>query len=96
MTTFLMFGTYTAAAEKKVSSKRTKHANAIIKGLKGRVVAEYAMLGKPDLLLIVELPDVKDVIKASIELSELTGISFTTEPAVTVAEFDKLFKTIKK
>jgi uncharacterized protein with GYD domain len=91
MTTFLMFGTYTAAAEKKISSKRTKHANAVIKGLKGRVVAEYVMLGQPDLLLIVELPGINEVVKASVELSELTGISFTTEPAIHVAEFDKLF-----
>lgn len=91
MTTFLMFGTYTAAAEKKISSKRTKHANTVIKKCGGRVVAEYVMLGKPDLLIIVDLPGVKDVIKASVELSELTGISFTTEPAITVAEFDKLF-----
>jgi len=86
-----MFGTYTATAEKKISSKRTKHANAVIKKLKGRVVSEYVMLGKPDLLLIVELASINDVIKASVELSELTGIQFTTEPAIQVAEFDKLF-----
>jgi uncharacterized protein with GYD domain len=91
MNTFLMFGTYTATAEKKISSKRTKHANAVIKGLKGRVVAEYVMLGKPDMLLIVELPGLNDVIKASVELSDLTGIQFSTEPAIHVADFDKLF-----
>jgi len=86
-----MFGTYTAAAEKKISSKRTKHANAVIKELGGKVLAEYVMLGKPDLLLIVELPSIDAVIKASVELTELTGISFTTEPALPVAKFDKLF-----
>jgi uncharacterized protein with GYD domain len=91
MTTFLMFGTYTAAAEKKISSNRTKHANAVIKKCGGRVVSEYVMLGKPDLLLIVELPSVDAVIKASVELSELTAIQFSTEPAIHVSEFDKLF-----
>ena len=91
MATFLMYGTYSLAAEKKISSHRTKKANAIIKAAGGRVVAEYAMLGKPDLLLIMELPSVKDVIKVSVELSEMTGISFTSEPAITVSEFDKLF-----
>jgi uncharacterized protein with GYD domain len=92
MTTFLMFGTYTSSAsERKISSKRTKHANTVIKKCGGKVVAEYAMLGKPDLLLIVELPTVDAVIKASVELAELTGISFTTEPAITVTAFDKLF-----
>ena len=92
MTTFLMFGTYSITAEKKISAKRTKQANAVIKGCGGRVIAEYAMLGKPDLLLIVELPGMDKMIKASVELSELTGISFTTEPAIHMAEFDKLFK----
>jgi len=91
MNTYLMYGTYSIAAERKISSNRTKKANALVKKLKGRVVAEYAMLGKPDLLLIVELPGIKEVVKLSVELSEMTGISFTTEPALTVAEFDKLF-----
>lgn len=90
MNTFLMFGTYSATAEKRISSGRTKHANTVIKKCGGRVVAEYVMLGKPDILLIVELPGIDEVVKASVELTDLTGITFMTEPALPMAKFDKL------
>jgi hypothetical protein len=35
---------------------------------------------------------VSGAVKASVELNKLLGISFTTSPAVTVEEFDKLFE----
>jgi uncharacterized protein with GYD domain len=50
----------------------------------------YALLGEKDLVFIVTLPGTKEAMKASVSLSKLTGISFTTSPAVTVDEFDKI------
>jgi uncharacterized protein with GYD domain len=48
------------------------------------------LLGEYDLLFCVTLPDIEEAIKASVALNKLTGISFTTSPAVTVETFDKL------
>jgi uncharacterized protein with GYD domain len=91
MATYLMFGSFTVDAVGKISADRTVKANAVIAGVGGEIKAAYALLGKTDLVLILDLPGVKEAMKASAELTKLLGISFTTAPAVTVEEFDKLF-----
>jgi uncharacterized protein with GYD domain len=58
----------------------------------GKVKAGYALLGNPDLVLITDFPGVKEAMKASVELTKLLGISFTTSPAVSVEDFDNLFE----
>jgi len=50
----------------------------------------HVLLGEYDLLLCVHLPSIDDAVKASVNLTRLTGISFKTYPAVTVEQFDKL------
>ncbi len=50
----------------------------------------HVLLGEYDLLFCVTLPDVEIAIKASVALNRLTGISFTTCPAVTLEIFDKI------
>jgi uncharacterized protein with GYD domain len=49
-------------------------------------------LGEHDLVLIVELPDTEDAIKASVALNRLTGIAFRTMPAIGVPDFDKIIE----
>ena len=90
MATFLMFGKYSAQAMKEISPERTKKTHALIKKLGGEVKAMYAMLGETDLLLVVDLPGIDAAMKASLGLAKMTGISFSTAPAVTVEEFDRL------
>ena len=90
MATFLMFGKYSAEGVKGISSQRTKKAADLIKQQGGQVKAIYAMLGMADLLLIVDLPGVEAAMETSVALGKLTGISFSTSPAVSVEEFDKL------
>ena len=92
MATFLMFGKLSIDAAKEISAQRTVNATAMIGGLGGEIKAAYALLGETDLVLIVDFPGVKEAMKASIELTKLLGISFTTAPAVTVEEFDKLIE----
>jgi len=92
MATYLMFGRYTVEGLKAISAERTDKAAALLKKHGGELKAGYALLGKDDLVLVVELPGAEQAIKASIALAKLTGIAFTTSPAVTVAEFDKLVK----
>ena len=92
MTTFLMFGKFSIDARAKISAERTKNAATEIADLGGEIKAAYALIGEIDVVLIVELPGVKEVMKASVELTQLLGISFTTSPAIKAEEFDKLIE----
>lgn len=94
MAIFFMFGKYTPEARREISAERTQEAIEAIKKLGGEVNAMHALLGPYDLLFCVTLPAVEDAIKASLALSDLTGISFTTCPAVTIEAFDKLANAV--
>jgi uncharacterized protein with GYD domain len=90
MATFIMCGKYSLDAVKKISADRTSKTMELIKKHKGSVKGMYAMLGEKDLLFILELPSVAAAMQVSVALSKMTGIAFSTAPAVTVEEFDKL------
>ncbi len=90
MITFLMFGKYSSEAIKGLSGARTVEANNLIKKNGGEVISQYALLGENDLLFIVNFPSVDDVIRSSVALNKLTGISFNSVPAITVEQFDKV------
>ena len=92
MPTYFLFGDYSIGAVKEISAERTVKATAVIGDCGGEVKAAYALLGEADLVLIVDFPGVKEAMKASVELTKLLAISFTTAPAVTVEEFDKLIE----
>jgi uncharacterized protein with GYD domain len=92
MATYLLFGKYSSEGVKNISAERTVKAANLIKSFGGEVKSGYAMLGKYDLLLIVDLPDTAQVMKASVALNKMLGISFTTAPAVTVEEFDQFME----
>jgi len=94
MSTFFMFGKYSSESMKGMSTERTDESTGIIKKFGGEVVSMYALLGGYDLVLIVNFPGVEDIMKASVALGKLTGISFTTYPAVTVERFDKIIAEI--
>jgi uncharacterized protein with GYD domain len=90
MATFLMFGKYSAEALKSVSAKRTGKAEALIAKHGGRLKAGYALLGDVDLVLVVELPDNESAMAVSAAMAKNFGIAFSTRPAVTLENFDKL------
>lgn len=90
MITFLMFGKYSSEAIKGISGVRTVEANNLIEKNGGEVISQYALLGENDLLFIVNFPSVDDVIRSSVALNKLTGISFNSIPALTVEQFDKV------
>jgi uncharacterized protein with GYD domain len=90
MATYLMFGKYTAEALKGISAGRTAKAAELINKLGGKVLSQYALLGEKDLVLIVDFPTTDGAMKASIEISKLTGIGFSTSPAVPVDAFDQM------
>jgi hypothetical protein len=41
-------------------------------------------------VLIADFPGVAEVMKVSIALNKLTGIAFTSFPAISIEEFDKI------
>jgi uncharacterized protein with GYD domain len=90
MATFLMFGKYSSEALRAISAQRTEEAVDLIGQCGGEVEAMYATLGQQDLVLILNFPGIEEALKASVALSKLTGIGFTTAPAIAVQEFDAL------
>jgi uncharacterized protein with GYD domain len=77
-------------AVKDISSERTKKATAIVEKCGGQIQAVYALLGTADVLAIMDFPGMNEAMKASIELTKLLSIAFSTSPAMTISEFDKL------
>jgi len=90
MANYLMFGKYSSEALKGISSRRTGEAHRLINENNGEIIAQYTLLGENDLLFIVNFPSLEDVIKSSVALNKLTGISFNSIPAITVEQFDKI------
>jgi uncharacterized protein with GYD domain len=85
-----MFGKYSSESLKGMGPKRTDKTLKLFKKLGGEVKSIYALLGEKDLVLIVDLPGMEQVMKASVALYKLTNISFSTVPAATVEEFDRM------
>jgi uncharacterized protein with GYD domain len=93
MAVFIMTGKYSTESLKEISAQRTAEAEEILQQCGGKVVAAYATLGDADVVAIVELPGVNEAVKASIALSRAFGISFSTVPALPMADFDRLVDT---
>ena len=94
MATYFLFGNYTSDALKGISAGRTEKAAKLISKFGGKVKSMYALLGDKDLVIIATFPDTENAAKASIALSKLTGIAFSTSPAIAVDEFDKLMTDV--
>lgn len=94
MATYFLFGNYTMDAVEDISAERTVKAEALMKKYGGEFKSGYALLGETDLALIVDFPDNESAMKASVALTKLLEISFTTAPAVSVEDFDKLMEDV--
>jgi uncharacterized protein with GYD domain len=90
MNTYILFGKMSVNAVRDISSARTVEATDIIKKYRGQIQAVYALLGGADVLAIIDFPGMNEAMKASVELTKLLGIAFSTSPAMTIDEFDKL------
>ncbi len=94
MITCFMYGTYTSGALKEISADRTRLVATGIHEAGGEVKSMYALMGDRDLVFIADFPDIAQAIKASIILTNLTGITFATTPAVPVEEFDAMMEEL--
>ena len=94
MATFVMFGNYSFEGMEEMSAQRTEKADKLIKKFGGELKAMYALLGETDLVAIVDFPGTEQAMQASVALAKLTGIQFTTAPAVSVEVFDQLMAEV--
>ncbi len=85
-----MFGKYSGESLKEISADRTTWVYNLVNEMGGEVKDMYALPGEKDLLFIVDMPGVPEAMKVSASLSRHTGIAFSTSPAITVEDFDKL------
>jgi len=90
MQTYIMLGKYSADAVRDISANRTDKAIGLIKELGGKVLSMYTLLGGYDVILTTEFSSLQIAMKASLGLTILTGIGFSTYPAISVADFDKM------
>jgi uncharacterized protein with GYD domain len=90
MAKYLMFGKYSAEAIKGMSPQRTKSVVEAVEKAGGKVNAMYVLLGRYDLVFMVDFPGTAEAMKASIAITRATGIGFDSSPAVSVEEFDRI------
>jgi uncharacterized protein with GYD domain len=90
MATYFMFGKYTNDSIKQISAARNKKAAVLVKKCKGKINSVYALLGEHDIVLIAEFPGTKEAMKASVLLTRMLDISFTTSPAILIEELNEI------
>jgi uncharacterized protein with GYD domain len=90
MATFIMCGKYSLEALKGIKAERTEKSVKLIEKFGGKVKAMYAVLGERDLVFILDFPGIEEAARASIALTKMTGIAFSTSPAISVDQFDKI------
>jgi uncharacterized protein with GYD domain len=88
---YIMCGKYNPGSLQQISPGRTEKAKDLVEENGGSIKAAYALLGDIDLLFVVNFSSIKSVVKTSVDMGNLLNISFSTYPAMTVDEFDKLF-----
>jgi uncharacterized protein with GYD domain len=94
MATFLMFGKYSPEAVKKISAERTDKTKKLAQKYQGDIKSMFAVLGEFDLVFVADFPGADKAMQFSVSLAKLSGIAFTTYPAVAVADFDKLMAEV--
>jgi uncharacterized protein with GYD domain len=94
MSAFLMLGNYTSHATQAISKARTKQVASLISECGGEMKDIYGLLGAYDLAIVAEFPDNESAIRTSLSLTKMTGITFSTLPAVKVEAFDNLVSDI--
>lgn len=89
MATYVLLTKVSPAGIKTLQSnpKRIKEVNQEIEAQGGRVVAQYATLGRYDFVNIVEAKDNEVIARISVNLGARGTVSIETLPALPVDEF---------
>ena len=94
MSKFLMLGNYTSHATMGISKARTKQVDSLIKENGGEMLEISGLLGAYDIYIRATFPSNEVAIRCSLALTKLTGITFSSFPAVEVVDFDDLVADI--
>ena len=94
MATYLLFGNYSHEGMRGISTDRTEKASELIEKFGGSVKARYALLGRTDIVMVIDAPDTAAIMKISVGLSKMTGIGFTSAPAVSFEDFDRYMEEV--
>jgi len=65
MATYVLFGKYSAESAKRISARRTDKSVELIEELGGKLKSAYVLLGEPDLVFVLDLPNTEAAMKAS-------------------------------
>ncbi len=90
MATYFLFGKYSNESIKDISPQKNKKAAVLAKKCGGKIKSVYAILGENDVVLITDFPGTKEAMKASVLLTRMLDISFTTAPAILIEELHEL------
>ena len=75
MSTFFMFGNYSAEGIREISGERTALVRNLVDKMGGKIRNIYALFGEYDLVFIVDFPTMTDAMKAAVVMGQRTGIS---------------------
>jgi uncharacterized protein with GYD domain len=90
MPKFLMLGSYTSHSTQGISKARKRQIESLIIECGGQLQLLYGLLGTYDLLILAEFPSNEVAVRASLSITKMTGITFSSQPAVEIADLDEL------
>jgi uncharacterized protein with GYD domain len=90
-----MLSKLTAEGRKTVRENpgRIQEVNKEVEAHGVKVLSQYATLGPYDFVNVVEAPDVKTVMKVSVELGARGTVEITTLPTISLSDFVSAVKS---
>ncbi|MCX8042668.1 MAG: GYD domain-containing protein [Desulfobacterota bacterium] len=92
MPTYITLWKYTkeGLTDIKNTAERYKAVNEIINAHGGKVISAYGLIGRYDVMTIVELPDERALISSILKICSKGRVTSETLTAVSIEEFLKL------
>lgn len=78
------------ARDMKGSARRYEENKKVFEEAGAKILAGYALLGRYDLLFIIEAPDNRTAMKLSMKTASRGTSAYETMPAVPIEEFFKI------